>query len=328
MRAIPFTVVAMLLGAAGAAAQDPIVKPSGATSFPDRLPGPAKITVVQQPDGRIRVAWNAVDGAARYALYRSVPGVGQGYVVLPNPADTTFLDADVKAGFNYYYVVNAVGPNGGVGLKVGAQPLLSTSTASGGGGATATTAAGIAAPSEAKARIAGYPHGQVYFRSTQSGVRFLVERGIVAGTGTTFTTLGTFSCCFANDMNLATTVPGGTRVVYRVTAVDSVAPTKRSTPVLTNEFTSYRFDLRLGDMMMGMAQRPGDAPVFNLFTAGQAATWTNKRIASFDPAIAEVTPDGGVFLRAPGVTYVTVLGTRPDGVTATLLMRAEVGPRP
>jgi hypothetical protein len=336
VRAIPLTLAVMLLGAAAAAAQDPVIKPSTTTTTTlDRLPGPAKITAVQQADGRIRVAWNAVDGAARYALYRSVPNLGQGYVALPNPSDTAFLDADVKAGFYYYYVVNAVSSTGGVGLKVGSQPVVSTTTVAGGttgttsttGTASTTTASGIAAPSEVKAAIT-YPHGQVYFRTTQTGVRFAVERGIVTSTGTAFTSLGTFSCCFAYDMNLVTTVAGGTRVVYRVTAVDSITPTKRSTPVLSNEIATYRLEFRV-ETGGGMVQSAGaTTPLFNLFTDGEPAKWTNRRIASFDPSIAEVTSDGGVFLRAPGVAYVAVMGTRPDGVTQTLLYRLQVAPRP
>jgi hypothetical protein len=123
-------------------------------------------------------------------------------------------------------------------------------------------------------------------------------------------------------------VAGGTRVVYRVHAVDSLVATNRSTPVLSNELTTYRHEFRVVNGG-GVAQPAGAAtPTFNLFAEGEPAKWTNRRIASFDPSIAEVTNDGGVFLRAPGIAYVAVMGTRQDGVTQTLLYRLEVAARP
>ena len=61
---------------AAAAAQDPVIKPTTTTSTL-RLAAPAKVVASQQSDGRIRVVWSAVRGAASYSIVRSVPPAGQ-----------------------------------------------------------------------------------------------------------------------------------------------------------------------------------------------------------------------------------------------------------
>ena len=93
------------------AAQDPVVKP-GTTTTLDRLPVPASVTARQLADGRIELRWNAVEGAARYEVWRSVPPGPQTVVMRPNPSDTTYIDSDIKVGSTYYYVVAAVTANG------------------------------------------------------------------------------------------------------------------------------------------------------------------------------------------------------------------------
>src|SRR6187399_364262 len=79
-----------------------VIKPPGGTTTLDRLPAPAP-TARQLPDGRIEVRWPAVEGAVKYDIRRSVPPTAQTVLSPPNPADTTYLDSDVKAGSAYYY---------------------------------------------------------------------------------------------------------------------------------------------------------------------------------------------------------------------------------
>ena len=107
------------------AAQDPVVKP-GTTTTLDRLPVPASVTARQLADGRIELRWNAVEGAARYEVWRSVPPGPQTVVMRPNPSDTTYIDSDIKVGSTYYYVVAAVTANGAIGLKAGSLPVKAT----------------------------------------------------------------------------------------------------------------------------------------------------------------------------------------------------------
>lgn len=107
------------------AAQDPVIKP-GTTATLDRLPVPTSVTARQLADGRIELRWNAVEGAARYEVWRSVPPGAQTVVTRPNPSDTTYIDSDVKVGSTYYYMVAAVSANGAIGLKAGSQPVKAT----------------------------------------------------------------------------------------------------------------------------------------------------------------------------------------------------------
>src|ERR1043166_4064921 len=104
------------------AAQDPVIKP-GTTATLDRLPVPTSVTATQLADGRIEVRWNAVEGAVKYELWRSVPPGPQTVVTRSDPASTTYIDSDVKVGSTYYYMVAAVTADGTLGLKAGSQPV-------------------------------------------------------------------------------------------------------------------------------------------------------------------------------------------------------------
>ncbi len=119
--------VAAPLGVAGA--QDEITKPTTTTS---RLPAPTPVAR-QIPDGRIEVRWSAVAGAAKYQLIRSVPPAVATPLSPPDPADTIYLDRDVKAGNTYYYVVGAVDESGQLGIKRGALPVTASISATEGG---------------------------------------------------------------------------------------------------------------------------------------------------------------------------------------------------
>jgi hypothetical protein len=158
-----FAAAGVVLWVGRAGAQDQIIKPT-TISATDRLPPPATVKAAQQPDGRIRVVWNAVEGASKYTLTRSVPNVGMGVISRPNPSDTMYLDSDVTKGAYYYYLVNAVGANGMTGLKIGAAPVLATisvtaapdTSPTGGTGATGSGSTGgdtASAASETRAQM-------------------------------------------------------------------------------------------------------------------------------------------------------------------------------
>jgi hypothetical protein len=118
--------------AATSAAQEPTIKPTPEpTATVARLPVPTGVTARQRDDGTIEVRWNAVQGAVRYDLWRSVPPGGQTLINRPDPAATTYIDTDVKVGSTYYYVVAAVNTNNISGLKAGAQPVTPTIAVSG-----------------------------------------------------------------------------------------------------------------------------------------------------------------------------------------------------
>ena len=71
LRAVLALIVA--LAPARGSAQDPVNKPTAERSPLTRLPAPTSVTARQLADGRIEVRWDAMDGAVKYDLWRSVP---------------------------------------------------------------------------------------------------------------------------------------------------------------------------------------------------------------------------------------------------------------
>jgi fibronectin type 3 domain-containing protein len=84
-----------------------------ATATPEDATPPAQprglVAVVAGP--AVRLAWEAVpdQDVAGYLVYRSTtPGRGHTKLTPSPQAGTTYVDADVRPGQNYYYVVTAV----------------------------------------------------------------------------------------------------------------------------------------------------------------------------------------------------------------------------
>ena len=92
------------------AAQDsgPVTRPQSEPSITDRLPAP-KPSAKQEQDGQIYVSWAPVEGAVSYRMWRSVPPAPTAPVTLRSPQSPGYVDADIKTGSTYYYVVAAVG---------------------------------------------------------------------------------------------------------------------------------------------------------------------------------------------------------------------------
>jgi fibronectin type 3 domain-containing protein len=113
------------------AAQDTgqVTKPlSEPTLSTERLPAP-KPSARQGTDGKITVTWAPVEGAISYRMWRSVPPTPQAIVTLANPQATSYVDADIKAGSTYYYLVAAVNSAGIEGLRGPTTPVTATKTA-------------------------------------------------------------------------------------------------------------------------------------------------------------------------------------------------------
>jgi len=90
------------------------------------LAGPAAPAALAATEGsgQVSLAWNAVDGAAGYNVYRS-PVTGGGYVEAGSTSGTSFTDTGVANGRTYYYVVRAVdeaGNESGDSNEVSALP--------------------------------------------------------------------------------------------------------------------------------------------------------------------------------------------------------------
>ena len=213
------TASTIIASAAPAGAQ--VIKPGGST---ERLPAPATITAVQQPDGHIRVTWSAVEGAVSYTLARSVPPTPVAPVTLPNPSDTVYVDLDVKPGSTYYYLVVAVNEAGLGGLKRGSAPVVATAPA-------------VAQPPNPPAGVRAVLNGSTATVSWGflQGMSYRVTRVTVTGTspGSSVPVNVVYTGGLCDGLGA---YPAGTRVIYRVTAVDSKG--MQSQPAMSNEITT------------------------------------------------------------------------------------------
>ena len=68
---------------------------------------------VSVADGKVKLSWPAVDGAAKYQIYRSTDN--KTFSLLSTTAKTAFTNTSVTAGTKYYYKVVALDTNGGSG---------------------------------------------------------------------------------------------------------------------------------------------------------------------------------------------------------------------
>ncbi|HEY1015037.1 MAG TPA: alpha amylase N-terminal ig-like domain-containing protein [Herpetosiphonaceae bacterium] len=75
------------------------------------IPAAATNLAAAPGNGQVSLSWNAVGGAAGYAVYRS-PVSGGGYQRIGGATATSYVDAAVVNGQRYFYVVRALGANG------------------------------------------------------------------------------------------------------------------------------------------------------------------------------------------------------------------------
>ena len=73
---------------------------------------PTGLSVTNEGDGEVSLAWNAVSGATGYNVYRS-PLSGGGWAKINTTTDTSFTDTGLQNARTYYYVVTALDGVGG-----------------------------------------------------------------------------------------------------------------------------------------------------------------------------------------------------------------------
>lgn len=334
---------------AAAAAQDPVIKPTTTTSTL-RLAAPAKVVASQQSDGRIRVVWSAVRGAASYSIVRSVPPAGQ-QAMSPNPTDTVWVDSDVKARSYYYYSVAAVNDAGTVGLRTGAAPVYANYSAT---ATPLTTSSAVAPPSSVVASTfdaQGSVHASVGVRSDgRAGLYFALERKVVSNPNATWefvirsvvpSAVGSTGMALGDNL---TGVAAGSRVVWRAWVIDAATNTQ-SEPVLSNELTipastttattgtsttstapATASATAVGSVVVSMATpaalRVGATTSLTSALGGASAT----RWLSLDEGIATVDAAGTATGRAAGRAQVLAIGRASDGSVRVTLVQVTVAP--
>ncbi len=274
-----------------------------------RLPATASVTATQESDGRIRVVWNAVPGAASYRIVRSVPPAPMA-ALTPNRTDTVFFDSDVNAGSTYYYQIAAVDEGGSVGLnKAASAPVKAARSATTAGGnegepLTPRPPTNVVATMRQERRDveATWDYGG------RSGLYFLIETTRVT-TGppvwSQYDRIGPSrpGMDYGHNNVLADNIPEGAQLKFRVSAIDS-ATGARSTPTESNVVTiahgsascaTSNSDATAGSGGGAVAVHTGKTVSVRVgataFASGIAAP---AQWISFDPHIATVDANGAI----------------------------------
>jgi hypothetical protein len=93
------------------------------------LPAPQAITVTPAPGGDISVAWQAVEGAVEYYLYRAIAGHEFDLLAQIPGGTSSYTDLSGEDGTSYAYAVATVGADGNQGIET--ESSFVTSDASG-----------------------------------------------------------------------------------------------------------------------------------------------------------------------------------------------------
>lgn len=320
---------AVTLASAGVLGAQEIKPRSGPRASTDRLPRPAAVSAAQQPDGRIRVVWRAVDGAARYKVVRSVPPAVATSLTLPNPGDTQYVDADVKAGNTYYYVVSAINEAGIEGIKAGASVKAAAVVAP---ADTTPPLAAVAPPTEVVVRVFDYLRPQVSWKNSVPGARFIIERREDDGSNPANVTWKeavalidkpwpcASSCQITEDPR---PIRRNTTSQYRVTTVEAPPSTRRSQPATSNTVLLDYIPVAPAEihqiwLVKGESQqlkfRPGIAGV---------------QYVSLDSNTVSVPNPGVVRAKEWGSTYIAAFARDPeDGSLKQWIWQARVGDKP
>ncbi len=312
-------------GTLGAQEIKPRVLPRAPT---DRLPRPSAVSASQLPDGRLRVVWTAVDGAARYKIIRSVPPAGTSIVAPANARDTMYVDTDVKAGSTYYYVVSAINEAGIEGMKGGASVKATAVVAA---ADTTPTPAAVPPPTNVVVKMHDYMRPEVKWRTSVPGARAVIERreqlnGTVAGSATwqPAVTLSSRSwpcsaeCSFIDERSLKT----GAVVEYRVTVVEPDPSTRKSEPVISNSVFVEHLpteppEIHFVWLVKGESQQLRFRPGI-----------TGFQYASLDTNVVSVPNPGVVQAKEWGTTYVTAFTRTGEGSIKFWLWKIQVGDKP
>ena len=319
-------------------AQDagPVTKPLSEPNLStDRLPAP-KPSARQGTDGKITVTWAPVEGAISYRLWRSVPPTPQAVVTLANPQATSYVDADVKAGSTYYYLVAAVNEGGIEGLRGATTPVAATMSADG------TTAAPTV-----KASITQQDPLRVFVSfNMANAASYEIER-VVSGSSQSadpskidyrFQQHLRWSVSSTSITDPIPSEPYLRSVIYFVRArlsngvvtgagrsEELILPAKiGTTSSTTGTSTSYNGSSATGSTTLTVAALA--TLTTGATTSLGSAGGSSARWLSLNDAIATVDASGTVTARAGGTTQVLAVSTSPDGSVRVVAIPLAVKP--
>jgi hypothetical protein len=277
------------------------------------------------------VVWQAVDGASRYKVVRSVPPAVAATLTLPNPGDTQYVDTDVKAGSTYYYVVSGINEAGIEGMRAGASVKAAVVVAP---VDTSPPLAAVAPPTDVVVRMFDYLRPQVLWKNSVTGARFIIERREDDGSNPANVTWKeavalidkpwpcSSSCQITEDPR---PIRRNTTSQYRVTTVEAPPSTRRSDPAISNTVLLEHIPVAPAEihqiwLVKGqphqLSYRPSGAGV-------QYVSMDSNTVSVPRPGV------GVLMAREFGSTYITATERNPeDGSLRLWVWKARVSDKP
>jgi hypothetical protein len=328
-RAVPFAVLALVVTLASPlAAQDtgPVTKPLPSPAGGNRLPAPTGLSVRQDAQGAIVLSWNAVPGAVRYNLGRSVGTDGFRQAVPPSTETTSLVDTRVTVGIRHVYTVTPIDAQGIAGVRATSEVFIPSRPY----GAQPADQAPVA-PSGVAAQYYASGVLQVSWTMPPTAVRYDIyqrtggQRGAKIG-------------AVPRQLNVwsGSGMPAGS---YAVEVVAYDAQGRMSPPGISSVVTVGAPDTPpttgSGTTSSGIAAEDAGGAVLvtvaapvtlrvggtQSLTAVASGGWT-----SLSPSIASVSADGTVNARSAGVAQLAAVGADAGGAVRVTVVRVRVTP--
>ena len=324
----------------------PLSEPNLST---DRLPAP-KPSARQGTDGKITVTWAPIEGAVRYLMWRSVPPMATAAVTLQNTQSTAYVDANVKAGSTYYYVVAAVNAAGIEGLRGGTTPVTATISAA---PTTTTTTAALTVtatlmqPDPPRVTVSFSGYAGAFSGSAVAG-SYDIQRTVYASPSadpalidyarpSMATSFSTSSTSISDSLPSA---PYARAVTYSVRANSSftigtagkgdviipAAPVNTTTGGTTSTTGTTSNSASCADGSTTLTVAALASLTTGATTSLGSAGGSSARWLSLNEAIATVDASGSVTARAGGTTQVLAVSSSSDGSVRVVAIPVTVKP--
>ena len=283
------------------AADDTLSEPSNTVSLTCTLPRPTVSIGNVASSGKIKLTWEAVEGAAEYEIYRSTGRDGT-YKLMMTTDGTSYTNTSAKAGNTYYYKVKAVSETEGADSAYSTikyrtcdlpRPKLTR---------VATSTSSISLSWE---EVSGASHYTVYRSSAKdgtykklstSGTAFFTDTSVSAGK--TYYYKAIANCSESGGNSAASSILTAKAVPSAVTMKTTASATKSSIKVSWNaseEATGYYVYRR----------------------ASESDSWTRIGTVTSGTSYTDESASGRQYYRiAP---YTTVNGTKHTGYKSSAI---------
>ncbi len=262
----------------------------------EKTPGPPVWVGIYTTSGKVGLKWTRAAGAARYKVYRSRTS-GKGHAMAAATTDVSYIDADVRPGETYYYVLKSVGSDGSESafseeryIKV---PLS-------GGGLPVTPPEWVGALVEEKRiKLAWLPS------PSSNTLAYNIYRSLDPGKG--FQLVGSTQDTGFTD----TDVVEGQTYYYALTALDKEF---KETKYSETRQVAYQFARETKPELPPRAVEPEAVPekvIAKRTTMVRFITRGKENVPLNSPTDIDIAPDGSLYVSDTGSSCIYVFG--PDG---------------